>query len=108
MRVKIHDRAKTQFGAWRRSLGATQRERAESRKRLWEEFVENLRRAGGPPPGSVPAAGTGVGRWWVAFPENYLALVEFRITRVFFGWFATREAIVLRFNFSPGLPDRVG
>jgi hypothetical protein len=49
----------------------------------------------------------GVGRWWVAFPENYLALVEFRTTRVFFGWFTTREAVVLKFNFSPGLRGRV-
>lgn len=94
MKIRIHDHAKAQFRAWRQSLGTTRLERSQTRKRLWAEFKATLRGDDG--------------RHWMAFPDGYLALVEFRTTRVFFGWFTRREAIVLRLNFSPGLRGRVG
>ena len=38
-------------------------------------------------------------------PAMSLALVRFRTSRVFFGLIERREAVVLEFNFSPGLPE---
>jgi hypothetical protein len=107
MRIKLHTTAGVQLDQLGRSLSANPRTRARMIRRLWEEFKRSLREAQGPPPGSVPCPSFGAQEWWVAFPPCHLALVRFRTTRVFFGWFVRREAVVFELNFSPGLPEPV-
>lgn len=107
MRVTVHDIARAQLAEWRRSLGESRQVRARMHGPFWAEFVRSLADAGGPPPGSMPHPGPGSRKWWVAFPPRYMALVRFRETRAFFGLVVRREAVVIEFNFSPGLPDPV-
>ena len=107
MRIKLHTTANEQLGRLGRSLSTDPPTRSRLTRRLWEEFKRSLREAQGPPPGSVPCSDLGSHRWWVAFPPCHLALVRFRTTRVFFGLIERREAVVLEFNFSPGLPEPV-
>ena len=107
MRIKLHTTASEQLARLGRSLSANPHTRAKMVRQLWEEFKRSLREANGPPPGSVPCSDLEPGRWWAAYPPCHLALVRFRTTRVFFGWYERREAVVLEFNFSPGLPEPV-
>ncbi len=104
MKIKIHTNARGQLAQLGRSLSPHPAERARLTRQLWEEFKRSVREAKGPPPGSVADTTYGSDCWWVHFPPCYLALVRFRTTRVFFGWFVRRSALVVTLNFSPGLP----
>lgn len=105
MKIRIHTYARGQLVRLGRSLSPQPAERVRLTRQLWEEFKQSLRTAKGPPPGSVPCPEYGPDCWWVHFPPCYGAFVRFRTTRVFFGWFVRRSALVITFNFSPGLPD---
>lgn len=107
MRIKLHTTANEQLARLGRSLSTDPPTRSRLTRRLWEEFKRSLREAQGPPPGSVSSPDHGSDCWWVAYPPCYLALVRFRTTRAFFGWFVRHEAVVFELNFSPGLPEPV-
>ena len=105
MTIKPHLNIRADIAAWRRSLSADPTERHRLAKEFWAEFVAALTTAGGPPPGSTRTNDPNPDCWWCPFPPGYLALVWFRRTGGFLGFWSKPEAVVLELNFSPGLPD---
>ena len=102
MEVKLHDDCRPDYLRWRRTLSPDHAERRRLVRQFWTEFVNTLTETNGPPPGSIPCHEFGVGCYWVEFPPVYLALVRFRTSGGWFGWFRRRRAAVVRINLSPG------
>ena len=104
MEVKIHERARPDFSRWRYSLSAIRTVRSTMAKQMWEEFRASIMQANGPPAGSIPIPELGQDYWLCPYPPCYMSLVWFRMVSNFLGLWPTRVAIVMDFNFSPGLP----
>lgn len=105
MEVKLHDNVRPDYLRWRHALSSDPLEGRRLARQFWSEFVNALREAYGPPPGSLASREHGPGWYWVEFPPDYLALVRFRSTGGLFGWFARRKAVVTRIVLSPGGSD---
>jgi hypothetical protein len=104
MDVKIHVRARADYILWRRSLATTRVERDRLSTLYWEAFKTGIIASQGPPQYAMEAPNHGDHCYWCPFPPYYLALVKFRETPRLLGTRTYREAIVIEFNFSPGLP----
>jgi hypothetical protein len=100
--VKAHDVIKPILAAWRRSLSTDPLERKVMARGLWDEFVQQIVRAEGPPPGSAEDKSTNPTSYWCNWPGGGLAqIVVLPDRRV--GVFAIeRKVVVINLNFSPG------
>ncbi|MFO0851130.1 MAG: hypothetical protein U0871_21625 [Gemmataceae bacterium] len=101
--VKLHERVRPQVRAWRRSLSADRADRQRLFDALWNEFIDGLKLASGPPLGSVPDPRF-PGAVWCPFPGDHLALVQVHPPRRV-GLFRTeQQLVVIDLNFSPRPP----
>jgi len=101
--VKLHRSMRATWMRFVRSLPGDAAERNRTARAWWDEFVQTIVDAQGPPEGAV-AESRYRSAYWCGFPGGALVLVQFRKPEHtgLFRWSLT--ALALKMNFSPGLP----
>lgn len=88
---------------WRRSLAGSPEERHLLAKKFWQELVNSIVAAKGPPPGSRVDRSAEPPTYWYYMPGIGLAQLLIKPDRRVNFFVVERRIVVINLNFSPGL-----